>query len=527
MSLVNALGQSPEEVWAASLAMKSGITTVPPSRWDHGLYYDPHPFVPDKTYCKVGAFTDLQISRTELGISPHDFRTMTESTRITMWLADQAIRISGLLSSDIPRERIGVLISQNSGEAAGSLAGIIIRANICHILADIKRAVPLTPDQESAIAQEMKSGRLAPDDTTLLGRLNCAAVMARARWKAREDANRVAVALGIPMIYARKARPITMPDRVFEEKAPSHTKGRMVELIVSPEYLASGERVLIIDDFLASGATILGLVRLAQAAGSTVVGVGTLIEKARKGFFGKLLDDQIPFRARVLECGCGTGQLTNFLSIANRDVIGTDICLNSLKMAHDFKRKNSLDRAVFFQMNLFRPCFRPESFDLVICNGVLHHTSDPFLGFKSISALVKQGGYILIGLYHRYGRLVTDMRRVVFRITGDRLKFLDRRAVNEAISLPKRISWFKDQYKNPHESKHTFGEVKEWFDRTDFEFIQCIPKTVPFVGFTESERLFHPDRFGSPIERLLVNIGTVFTGSREGGFFVMIGKRSH
>ena len=175
MSLVNALGQSPEEVWAASLAMKSGITPVPPSRWDHGLYYDPRPFVPDKTYCKVGAFTDLQISRTELGIPPHDFRTMTESTRITMWLADQAIRASGLLASDIPRERIGVLISQNSGEAAGSLAGIIIRANICHILADIKRAVPLTPDQESAIAQEMKSGRLAPDDTTLLGRLNCAA----------------------------------------------------------------------------------------------------------------------------------------------------------------------------------------------------------------------------------------------------------------------------------------------------------------------------------------------------------------
>jgi xanthine phosphoribosyltransferase len=42
----------------------------------------------------------------------------------------------------------------------------------------------------------------------------------------------------------------------------------MVELIVSPEYLAGGERVLIIDDFLATGATILGLVRLAQTAGA-------------------------------------------------------------------------------------------------------------------------------------------------------------------------------------------------------------------------------------------------------------------
>jgi xanthine phosphoribosyltransferase len=53
----------------------------------------------------------------------------------------------------------------------------------------------------------------------------------------------------------------------------------MVELIVSPEYLANGEKVLIIDDFLASGQTILGLARLAEASGSKIVGIGTLIEK--------------------------------------------------------------------------------------------------------------------------------------------------------------------------------------------------------------------------------------------------------
>ncbi len=50
-------------------------------------------------------------------------------------------------------------------------------------------------------------------------------------------------------------------------------------MIVSPEFLGAEEKVLIIDDFLASGQTILGLVRLAQAAGATVVGIGTLIEK--------------------------------------------------------------------------------------------------------------------------------------------------------------------------------------------------------------------------------------------------------
>jgi len=92
-----------------------------------------------------------------------------------------------------------------------------------------------------------------------------------------------ALHLGLPVVYARKHKPITMPDQVFLTLSPSHTKGRMVELIVSPEYLAGGERVLIIDDFLATGATILGLVRLAQTAGATIVGVGALIEKTFEG----------------------------------------------------------------------------------------------------------------------------------------------------------------------------------------------------------------------------------------------------
>ena len=92
-----------------------------------------------------------------------------------------------------------------------------------------------------------------------------------------------ALHLGLPVVYARKNKPITMPDQVYLTLAPSHTKGRMVELIVSPEYLAHGEKVLIIDDFLASGATILGLARLAKAAGAEVVGIGALIEKIFEG----------------------------------------------------------------------------------------------------------------------------------------------------------------------------------------------------------------------------------------------------
>jgi xanthine phosphoribosyltransferase len=101
----------------------------------------------------------------------------------------------------------------------------------------------------------------------------------------------------LPVVYARKHKPITMPDQVFLTLTPSHTKGRTVELIISPEYLANGERVLIIDDFLATGATILGLVRLATTAGATIVGIGALIEKTFEGGRDALSHLNIPIES--------------------------------------------------------------------------------------------------------------------------------------------------------------------------------------------------------------------------------------
>lgn len=252
---------------------------------------------------------------------------------------------------------------------------------------------------------------------------------------------------------------------------------------------------------------------------------GVLIEKAGQGLFAKLLDEQIPFGARVLECGCGTGQLSNFLSISNRMVVGTDICLNSLKLGQQFKEKNDLKRVNFVQMNLFRPIFKAETFDLVISNGVLHHTADPFLAFKSIARLVKRDGYILIGLYHKYGRLITDFRRWLFRASGDRLKFLDPNLRKMRSSDAKKRAWFMDQYKHPHESKHTIGEVLEWFQATDFDFVRSIPRSVPLQPFSSKENLFKPERPGNMIERFLVEMGMVFRGSQEGGFFIVIGKK--
>lgn len=115
--------------------------------------------------------------------------------------------------------------------------------------------------------------------------------------------------LGLPVVYARKHKPITMPDTVFLTLAPSHTKGRMVELIISPEYLKNNERVLIIDDFLASGATIAGLVRLAETAGASLVGIGTLIEKTFEGGRELLTPLNVPIEALVPIASLDDGQI--------------------------------------------------------------------------------------------------------------------------------------------------------------------------------------------------------------------------
>jgi len=175
MALVNSLGNDPRAIWEKSLKMTSGIVEVPASKWDHSRIYDPDPRTPVKTYCKVGAFQDIELSRKELGLPPQDFRTMSNSTKLTLWLAQKAIAESGILNSDVPSERIAVIISQNSGEASSTLCDLLISFSAGELVRSLGEVVPLTPEQETAVEQRIRSNRLTVDDTTLLGRLNCAA----------------------------------------------------------------------------------------------------------------------------------------------------------------------------------------------------------------------------------------------------------------------------------------------------------------------------------------------------------------
>jgi len=92
-----------------------------------------------------------------------------------------------------------------------------------------------------------------------------------------------AMALEVPLIFARKHKPVTMAPDPFTERAESHTKGGEVDLLVSSEYLLKEDRVLIVDDFLATAKTIRALAKLVGQSGAVLVGVGAVIEKSFEG----------------------------------------------------------------------------------------------------------------------------------------------------------------------------------------------------------------------------------------------------
>ena len=251
----------------------------------------------------------------------------------------------------------------------------------------------------------------------------------------------------------------------------------------------------------------------------------TLRRKAEPNLYIRLLNNQLPQTGSILEIGCGTGQLTNLLGLNNRFIVGTDLSLNSLKLAQGFKTSQFIDTAHFIQMDIFHPCFSPKSFDVVLSNGVLHHTADPQKAFAHIVALTKPGGLVILGLYNPFGRAVTNFRRWLFRYFG-RIDWLDYYLRQKNFPESKKKIWFQDQYQNPHESQHTVDQVLSWFDIHKISFLNAIPKITPFDCLTDQEKLFNRHRRGSKLEHLVSQLFWFITQTREGGLFILIGRKA-
>lgn len=83
----------------------------------------------------------------------------------------------------------------------------------------------------------------------------------------------------VPVVFAKKSKTKNIAGEVYTSKVESFTHGKVYDIMVSKEFLAKDDKVLILDDFLANGKALLGLTKLVQDAGATVVGAGIVIEK--------------------------------------------------------------------------------------------------------------------------------------------------------------------------------------------------------------------------------------------------------
>ena len=90
----------------------------------------------------------------------------------------------------------------------------------------------------------------------------------------------VAQQFGVPVLLAKKNKTKNIAGQVYTAQVESFTHGRVYDIIVSKKFLGPGDRVLLIDDFLANGAALQGLIKLVRDSGATLVGAGIAVEKA-------------------------------------------------------------------------------------------------------------------------------------------------------------------------------------------------------------------------------------------------------
>ena len=248
----------------------------------------------------------------------------------------------------------------------------------------------------------------------------------------------------------------------------------------------------------------------------------TLRARAERSRFAPLLDRAIAGDARIVEIGCGTGQMCLYLARADRVVIGADLARASLVVGAAAARRFGLDRVQFVETDLQRPGLKPGSFDVVYSSGVLHHTPSPRASFARIAQLARPGGLIVVGVYNAIARLPSRLRRLAGRLSGFRLVPFDPVLSDRRADPARRTAWLRDQYRHPEEHRHTLAEVQRWFADNGIEYLRTYPSAVLDE---EPEELLTRAADRWRLEGWLAQLGWTWTLGREGGLFFTIGRR--
>ena len=252
----------------------------------------------------------------------------------------------------------------------------------------------------------------------------------------------------------------------------------------------------------------------------------SLILKGNKNIFAKEFKDFIGLNKKVLEVGSGTSQFALYLSIGtNNQIFALDPTLESLKLGQKFAKSNNIKNTYFVKADIFDDVLNEKVFDFIWCNGVLHHTKNPYEAFKIVLKPLKKDGIIVLGVYNRIARIRTLIRKYLYKIFGKKivmifdpyLRKIDRN------SKEKIEAWIKDQYEHPVESLHSFDEILNWFKVNNVEFVNSMPHCNLF---SDPKNIFEKNLEGNFFTRLLSQILMIFSSyGSEGGVFIFIGKK--
>jgi SAM-dependent methyltransferase len=246
--------------------------------------------------------------------------------------------------------------------------------------------------------------------------------------------------------------------------------------------------------------------------------------RAERSEFARLLDRAIAGDARILELGCGTGQMSLFLATADRVVVGADLTRASLQLAEAARERFGVQRALFVETDLRAPGVRRGAFDVVYSSGVLHHTPDPRASFAAMARLVRPGGIVVVGVYNAYARIPHRVRRAVARLSGFRWIPLDPVLRERRAEPARREAWLRDQYRHLEEHRHTLREVQGWFRENSVDYLRAYPSTLFAAAPLREAELFEPAEDDWAFENVVSQLSWARSLAHEGGLFAVVGR---
>ena len=208
---------------------------------------------------------------------------------------------------------------------------------------------------------------------------------------------------------------------------------------------------------------------------------GELVSKGYSDPFRRGLLKAIGTNKRVLDCGCGTGQLSHFLQLNNNQVLGVDTSLEDLRLAMAHRAHNQLTRVAFALMDPFDLAIKDASMDVAVVRHALQRASDPARSLQHVVSKVRRGGLVLVGVHSSF--------------------------------VPSGNS----------DPRHTIDEVLAWLAASGVDYVACRPAVLGTDG--EDSAVFAPSSPGSRYARFVTQLAWFFTNRRDGGTFDVLGRR--